>query len=186
MDCPSTITQRKRPLIKKFALLGPILLCSALFISCNSEHIAQKEIKPGVVVANFRDYETQNLATPSGKMIKAYLAKSDVEQTQGLSGVKPDQLADNEAMLFWYKEAGPRRFWMPNTFIDLDIFFLDGDMKVLHVERKVPAHPGMNEPPTIARTPVIYAHHVLELKASSPLSQEITKGMKLVQLVGNK
>lgn len=182
----TTITQRKRPLIKKFALLGLILLSSTTFLSCKSEHVAQNSPEPGVVVANFKDYETKNLATPNGKLIKAYLAKTDTEQTQGLSGVKPQQLADNEAMLFWYEKAGPRRFWMPNTFIDLDIFFLTEDLKVIHVERNVKSHPGMKEPPLIARTPVIYAHHVLELKASSGLSKEIKKGMQLVLVSGGR
>lgn len=175
----TTITQREQPLIKNIALLGFFLLAISNFVSCKSEHVAQNAPEPGKVVANFRDYEVKNLATPSGKLIKTFFAKSDQEQTQGLSGVKPQQLADNEAMIFWYKEAGPRRFWMPNTYIDLDIFFLTADLKVIHVERKVKSHPGMKEPPIIARTPVIYAHHVLELKASSPLSQEIKRGMQL-------
>lgn len=182
----TTITQRKRPLIKKFALLGLILLSSTSFFGCKSEHVAQNAPEPGVVVANFRDYEIRNLATPSGKLIKAFVAKSDVEQTQGLSGVKPAQLADNEAMLFWYEKAGPRRFWMPNTYIDLDIFFLTEDYKVIHIERKVKSHPGMKEPPMIARTPVIYAHHVLELKTTSSLSQEIQKGMQLMLISGGR
>jgi uncharacterized membrane protein (UPF0127 family) len=71
---------------------------------------------------------------------------------------------------------------MPNTYTDLDIFFLDSNYKVLHVERKVPAHPGMAEPPAIARTPNIYATHVLELKASSALSQEIKVGETLREI----
>ncbi len=182
----TTITQRKRPLIKNFAVLSLLMLTSASFLSCQSEHIAQKTPKPGVVFANFRDYETKNMATPGGKLIKAFIARSPQEQTQGLSGVKPQQLADNEAMLFWYEKPGRRNFWMPNTYIDLDIFFLTEDFKVIHVERKVKAHPGMKEPPVIARTPTVYAHHVLELKASSPLSQEIKKGMKLIPVSGGR
>jgi uncharacterized membrane protein (UPF0127 family) len=182
----TTITQRKRPLIKNFAVLSLIMLLTPSISSCKSEHVAQKRPEPGVVVANFKDYETKALATPAGKLIKAYLARSEQQQTQGLSGVKPSELADNEAMLFWYEKPGLRNFWMPNTYTDLDIFFLTEDFEVIHVERKVKAHPGMKEPPRIARTPTVYAHHVLELKATSPLSQEIKKGMKLIPVSGGR
>ena len=73
---------------------------------------------------------------------------------------------------------------MPDTYFDLDIFFLDKDYVVLHIERKVKHHPGRSEPPAIARTPPIFSRHVLELKAASELSQLIKKGDKL-KLVGN-
>lgn len=182
MNSSTTITQSNQPLIKKFVLLGHLLALLLIISACNSEHDAQNAPEPGVVVADFRTYPTQKLALANGKLITAFVAKSAQEQTQGLSGVKEDKLADNEAMLFWYEKSGPRRFWMPNTYIDLDIFFLTQDYKVIHVERAVKAHPGMEEPPAIARTPVIFAHHVLELKANSPLAKEIKTGDQLTQL----
>ena len=173
MDRSQTITQRKQPLIKKFAFLSVLMLLTIGFLGCNDENNAQGKPEPGKVVKDFRTYPVQKFALPNGKLITAFVAKSPQEQTQGLSGVKEDDLKDNEAMLFWYEKSGPRRFWMPNTFANLDIFFLTKDYEVIHVERNVPAHPGMEEPPKIAQTPLIFAHHVLELKASSELSKEI-------------
>lgn len=177
---PSTITHSEHHLIKKLAFTTVLSLFLALLMGCNQDDNLQKpSIEAGKVVLNFKDYKTQSLATSNGKLIKVFIAENDQQQTQGLSGVKPEQLEDNEGMLFTYKERGPRRFWMPNTFIDLDIFFLDESFNILHVERKVPAHPGMEEPPVIARTPTVVAVHVLELKATSPLSKEIRVGEKL-------
>ena len=185
MNRSQTITQRKQPLIKKLAFLALLLVGMAVVTqisSCKSENTAQSSPEPGKVVKDFRTYPTQKLALPNGKLITAYVAKSPQEQTQGLSGVKESDLKDNDAMLFWYEKSGPRRFWMPNTYANLDIFFLTKDMEVIHVERNVQAHPGMEEPPKIAQTPVIFAHHVLELKASSALSKEIKIGMQLTKL----
>ena len=68
---------------------------------------------------------------------------------------------------------------MPNTYFNLDIIFLDRQLKVLAIERNVPAHPGMQEPPMIYRTKNYYAHHVLEIRADSPLSQEIQVGSQI-------
>lgn len=180
-NCP-TITQRKQPLIKNLTFLGVLLVTMTVFSSCKSENTAQSTPRPGAVVKDFRTYETKKFALPNGVMINAFVARSAQEQTQGLSGVKEDNFKDNEAMLFWYEKPGPRRFWMPNTYMDLDIFFLSKDFKVLHVERKVKAHPGMEEPPAIAQTPVIYAHHVLELKASSKISKDIGVDTQLTEL----
>lgn len=171
-----TITQTDHHFLKKFQLL--LLLFSCLSLSCHSdsEHSASEA---GKVYADFKSYEQKSFATVNGSLIKAYVARSTKEQTQGLSGVKPEQLKENEAMLFVYPKTGPRSFWMPNTFIDLDIFFLDTEYTIIHVERKVPAHPGMKEPPKIARTPVVMARYVLELASSSPLSKSLQVGQKL-------
>ncbi|MCR9203814.1 MAG: DUF192 domain-containing protein [Halobacteriovoraceae bacterium] len=170
-----TISHSMQHLIKKLVQTGFYGLLVTLFLGCNTNDKPQKSTPvPGKVVLNFKEYKTVTLSTNTGRVITAYLARSDQEQTQGLSGIKPDQLADNEAMLFEYEKAGPRSFWMPNTYTNLDIFFLDTNYKVLYVERNVPAHPGMKEP--IPRTKTVFAHHVLELKASSPLSKEIKVG----------
>lgn len=167
-------------LIRKIPLLG--LFCLLFLLgSCQNDKTQNEngKIIPGKRVLDFKSYKKMSLALPSGKLINAFLAKGPQQQTQGLSGVRPEELTDNEGMLFWYPEKGPRSFWMPNTYINLDIIFLNEDFKVLYVAKNVLAHPGMEEPPVIARTPSIFARHVLELKSSSPLTDEIKKGTSL-------
>ncbi|MBP9673536.1 MAG: DUF192 domain-containing protein [Bacteriovoracaceae bacterium] len=118
---------------------------------------------------------------PSGKKLKTYLALSLEQQTQGLSGVKASDFSDHEAMLFFYTEDSIKSFWMPDTYFDLDIYFLSKDLEVLDVERNVPHHPGRSEDKKpIARTRPIYCRHVFEVKSSSPLAKEIQKGTKLI------
>lgn len=126
-----------------------------------------------------KDYKNAKMLLPNGAKINLEIVYSLEAQSLGLSGRKDNELKKDEGMLFYYKEFGPRRFWMPDTYIDLDIFFLDEDYKVLDIERDMKSHPGKAEPPVIPKTRVIYAQHVLELRADSSISKKIIKGMKL-------
>lgn len=121
----------------------------------------------------------QTIKHPSGEIIKLRLATTITEQTQGLSGLKPAQFGENESMLFYYTSDSERSFWMPDTYFDLDIFFLDKDLMVIDVDRNVKHHPNRNTPPAIATTRRIFARHVFEMKASSPLSKKLKVGQKL-------
>ncbi len=180
MNAP-TISQRSPQLIKKLLLL--LVLCTVLIGCQGSNKVQGKTYTQGnLKIKNFKEYPLMKLVTSSGKIVKAYIAKSAAEQAQGLSGVRKGQLANHEAMIFTDDRVAPRSFWMPDTYMNLDIFFLDLNLKVTHIVRNIPAHPGMQEPPAIARTPDIMAAHVLELKATSPLSAEIKVGEILKKL----
>ncbi|MGB0452715.1 MAG: DUF192 domain-containing protein [Bacteriovoracaceae bacterium] len=101
------------------------------------------------------------------------LAITSKEQSLGLSGIKGHQWKDNWGMLFINQKESPKSFWMPDTYMDLDIFFLNKNLQVVHIERNMKAHPGRQEPPPIMRTPTIIAQYILELKSSSELSKKI-------------
>lgn len=150
-----------------------ILLVVCLLVTCflSSHSLAQK---PACQLKEL----PKSWKAPSGEAIKLRLAITAMEQTQGLSGVKPTVFSDNEAMLFYYETDAEKSFWMPDTYFDLDIYFLDKDYMVIDVERNVKHHPTRQTPPPIATTRRIYARHVLEMKASSPLSKKIKVGQK--------
>jgi len=72
-------------------------------------------------------------------------------------------------MLFVYRRAAPRSFWMKNTYIPLDIIFLRSDGRIANIER--------GEPRTTA--PVRSrgrARAVLELKAGTAERLGIERG----------
>lgn len=119
------------------------------------------------------------LLTPKSQELRTELAISDSAQRQGLSGRQKGDFCLNCAMLFYYQQDSSKSFWMPDTYFPLDIFFLDQDLRIVEVERDMPAHPGREEPPSIARTSSIFARHVLEMRSDSPLAKELQKGMKL-------
>lgn len=109
--------------------------------------------------------------------IEVRLAISFEDQKQGLSGVKPEELKDHQGMVFVYPKSGPRQFWMPDTYMDLDLFYLSKDLRVIEIVRNLKHHPGREEP--IPRAPLVHAQHVLELKSSSPFAKKIRQFQKL-------
>ncbi|MDA9189620.1 DUF192 domain-containing protein [bacterium] len=100
-------------------------------------------------------------------------------QTRGLSGVKDKDFKEDQAMLFFYSQDSIRSFWMPDTYFNLDIIFLDKDFQILYISKNVKAHPGRSEPPAIAVTKKVYCRHVLEVRADSKITKDLKKGDKL-------
>jgi uncharacterized protein len=59
------------------------------------------------------------------------LATNDAERERGLMYVK--HLPEGQGMLFDFKKDQPVSFWMHNTYISLDMFFIAGDGRILHI-----------------------------------------------------
>jgi len=116
------------------------------------------------------------LILPSGKKLKIDLALTNREKQQGVSGIQAKDYPDDRGLLFVYWNDEFRRFWMPDTHFDLDIFFLDKNLKIRDVERNVPHHPGWQNPSKIPKTRTIFCAHVLEIKSASLLAKEIEPG----------
>ncbi len=119
------------------------------------------------------------LATPYGDTIETTLSYTMADQTQGLSGVKNEEYEENQGMLFYYMEDGEKAFWMPDTYFDLDLIFLDKDLKILDIVRNVPHYVGRANPDLIPKVRPVWARHTLELKASSPISKKLKVGDQL-------
>lgn len=116
--------------------------------------------------------EFVELLTPDGSVINASVAETPDEQTQGLQNVQEDEFADNDGKLFFYLRDSARTFWMPNTFFDLDIIYLDRNLKITDIVRDVPHYTG-NVNSEIPRAPTITSRHVLEMKADSPVADNL-------------
>ena len=70
------------------------------------------------------------------KKLFVELANTHIKQAYGLMDRK--SLPDNNGMLFKFKYAHNLSFWMRNTYIPLDIAFLDDNGKVLQIESMAP------------------------------------------------
>lgn len=69
----------------------------------------------------------------NGKEFNVKVAKTDEEKWKGLRGVK--ELKKDEGMLFIFDEEKEVEFEMKDTFIDLDIIFIDDDKEIISIER---------------------------------------------------
>ena len=65
------------------------------------------------------------------------IARTDRQQRQGLMFRR--RLASNEGMLFVYSSAKILKMWMKNTYLPLDMLFIDASGRIVNiVERTVP------------------------------------------------
>ena len=118
----------------------------------------------------------QVFTTPAGTVILAELADTAEKRGRGL--MFRESLPKDRGMLFTFSEPQQWTFWMKNTRIPLDIIWMDGKKKIVHVERNVP---------TCSRTddgcpqyqPNDQAVYVLELGAGMAESLKLQRGMVL-------
>lgn len=145
-----------------------VLLSLFALLSCQSESQNQNPLKK------------VELQTSFGSSIEATLAIESKDQEMGLSGVKPEDFDDAEGMFFFYTQDDERHFWMPDTYFELDLFYLDKDLKVIDIVRKLPFYIGRANPNLIPRARGVWCRHVLEMKSTSPIAQKISIGEKLI------
>jgi uncharacterized membrane protein (UPF0127 family) len=116
------------------------------------------------------------LLTTKGIKVKTILAVSPKDQVRGYSGTRSKDVGVKDGMLFFNTDARVRGFWMPDTYFNLDIFFLDNKMKVIDVDRDVQHHIGYGNNEDIPRARPVYATHVFEMRADSDISKSIKIG----------
>lgn len=78
---------------------------------------------------SFRDAQTNNIIVD----IFIEVAKSEQEIAQGLMYRK--SLPANGGMLFVFDVEKVQSFWMKNTFLSLDIIFLDADKEIIKIHK---------------------------------------------------
>lgn len=106
-------------------------------------------------------YSTVVLSTANVRVF-ADVADTSYKRAKGLSGV--EQIGFDEGMLFVFPSRTLCEFWMPETYFDMDIFFLDESMRVLDVHRSVPHCEQRVEP--VPRTKKVYCSRALEMEST--------------------
>jgi uncharacterized membrane protein (UPF0127 family) len=99
---------------------------------------------------------------PDGYTITAEIAATDEKRQLGLmyrKTINPDQ-----GMLLVFEQENLYSIWMKNMNIPLDILWLDGEKRIVHIERNVPP---CKEDPCPTYTSQLPAKYVLELKTGS-------------------
>ncbi len=102
------------------------------------------------------------------------IARTMGEKSKGLMYRKPGEMQEDQGMIFVYPEEGSNSFWMKNTYIPLDMVFLDSKMEVVGIVRNA-------EPLTLTpRSVNAKSQYVVEILAGLSEKWGIDKGWKLV------
>ena len=83
--------------------------------------------------------ETALVILPGGGELVVELAVSPQQRSRGL--MFRDELPEGQGMLLLFPDSGFRSIWMKNVRFPLDLIWLDGDQRVVHLERNVPPCP---------------------------------------------
>ena len=107
-----------------------------------------------------------------GESKRFSLEVADTEAKRQLGLMYRKEMAADRGMIFVFPEDKIQRFWMKNTYIPLDIIFVDAKWEVVGVVNDVP-------PLTLEQRAVdTPSRYVIELRAGMAAAQGIKKGSK--------
>jgi uncharacterized membrane protein (UPF0127 family) len=108
------------------ARIAPFALCAALAAcacACSQQRGATHVSGTPEVIFAARAGEVH---------VQVEVARTEPDRQRGL--MFRQSLASGHGMLFIFEQPGPLKFWMKNTYIPLDMIFLDGARQVVFVE----------------------------------------------------
>ncbi|MEO6186777.1 MAG: DUF192 domain-containing protein [Steroidobacteraceae bacterium] len=121
-----------------------LILCLALAVgalpACAAQPAPSDAAAPSFQPAQLRNFTRSQLAIErrGGRdTLQIWLAQTSEEQQQGLMFIQ--QLPNDHGMLFVLGTPRPMSMWMKNTYVSLDMLFVDARGRVTHiVERAKP------------------------------------------------
>jgi len=106
--------------------------------------------------------------------VEVELARTEAEQTQGLSNHAP--LKDNQGMLFVFNELTPRTFWMKNMNFPIDIIWIK-DNTIIKISHNLP--PEGDNPKNVYKSDGAI-NNVLEVNSGWAQKNNINIGDKIM------
>lgn len=147
-----------------------LLIITVCFTSCKKEQKASTPIK----VEFRKEGELRLLKQDTDSLIKQFnieFAEDEYETQTGL--MNRYSMQDNQGMLFIFPNNQPRSFYMKDTFISLDIIYIDAQMKIVSFQKN--AKP-LDETSLPSGVP---AKYVLEIKAGLSDQLQLVIGDKI-------
>ncbi len=120
------------------------------FYFMNSNKETKMPLKPSVILLK-------------NKEIKLRLADTALKQAKGLMDEK--SLPLDEGMFFVFDKSYKPSFWMANTFIDLDIVWMDENLKIVYIQKNAKACPEPLKTRCEIYTPDKEAKYALEVNS---------------------
>lgn len=113
--------------------------------------------------ADTRKNEISVITSQESVNVSVEIADTESKRRKGLMYRR--NLGINEGMIFVFPDESPRSFWMKNTYIPLDIVFIDSDGNVLNIEEAYP-QPDTPDNKLDRYRSIGDAKYVLELNSS--------------------
>jgi len=80
------------------------------------------------------------LIDAAGGPVILFVEVVDTNETRASGLMFREELAPNAGMLFDFKREQPVSFWMKNTFIPLDVFFIKADGRIVNIAKRAVPH----------------------------------------------
>lgn len=109
-------------------ILSTISIC---LVACSST--TQNQLPENTF--QISQYETTQ-ANINSTPITLAIANTPQLQAKGFMTVK--NIPENQGMIFTYDEETIRSFWMKNTYVPLDIIFLNKDFQIINIHHQTP------------------------------------------------
>jgi YVTN family beta-propeller protein len=118
--------------------------------------------KPDIEIVRTEDNNNNNNNNNSSVIARVFVEVPDDREEFARGLMFRSHLPWNAGMLFAFYEEEPRRFWMKNTLIPLDMIFVDSSSKIIDIKENVPPCKQEECPTYPSREP---AQYVLEVNA---------------------
>ena len=117
--------------ILNYILLAPIL--GFFLININPHLVYLKNNSPSFKKVSCKINYKNNLSQ------KVILDIADTEDKRAFGLMYKTHMDNNRGMLFVWKDSQIRTFWMANTFLNLDLFFIDDKWTITDIYRNAKA-----------------------------------------------
>lgn len=131
---------------RRFGVFFGLLAMSSLLSACDAESSDATDERPAALAAE--PAQAPGPLPPAGyawvifgaDTVTAEVAATQEERAAGL--MYRDELPDGTGMLFVFQDSQIRSFWMANTFIALDIAYMDPSYRIVDI---VPMEPQVTD-----------------------------------------